>query len=237
MHVLTRFLFTYEQVRQPIATLSGGERTRLQLLLLMRGGANCLVLDEPTNHLDIDCGRGAGGRARALRRHRGRRLARPLLPRPHRRPHRRGARRRVHSFEGGYSAWNARREGSLMRESTGCRRSRERRPGRASCAAAAAPRASGAGRRRRSGGGRRRLPAALGRRGRARPGAGGVAAHAPPPAAAAARRPRPAARLPDRRATTAPRRSPAGRAGDRHPGRGRAMLLRQARPYARPGAR
>ena len=48
------FLFTYEQVRQPVRTLSGGERSRLQLLLLMLGGANCLVLDEPTNHLDIN---------------------------------------------------------------------------------------------------------------------------------------------------------------------------------------
>jgi len=48
------FLFTYEQVRRPISTLSGGERTRLQLLLLMLSGANLLVLDEPTNHLDID---------------------------------------------------------------------------------------------------------------------------------------------------------------------------------------
>jgi ATP-binding cassette, subfamily F, member 3 len=51
---LMRFLFTYEQVRQPVAALSGGERTRLELLLLMRSGANLLVLDEPTNHLDID---------------------------------------------------------------------------------------------------------------------------------------------------------------------------------------
>ena len=51
---LMRFLFTYEQVRQPITSLSGGERTRLELLLLMRSGANFLVLDEPTNHLDID---------------------------------------------------------------------------------------------------------------------------------------------------------------------------------------
>jgi len=50
---LMKFLFSYEQVRQPIGTLSGGERSRLQLLLLMLGGANCLVLDEPTNHLDI----------------------------------------------------------------------------------------------------------------------------------------------------------------------------------------
>ncbi len=51
---LLRFLFTYEQCRQQVNALSGGERTRLELLLLMRGGANCLVLDEPTNHLDID---------------------------------------------------------------------------------------------------------------------------------------------------------------------------------------
>ncbi|MEO8246732.1 MAG: ribosomal protection-like ABC-F family protein [Chloroflexota bacterium] len=51
---LMAFLFDYEQVRRPIATLSGGERTRLQLLLLMLSGANLLVLDEPTNHLDIE---------------------------------------------------------------------------------------------------------------------------------------------------------------------------------------
>ena len=49
-----KFLFTYEQVRRPLSTLSGGEWTRLQLLLLQLGGANFLVLDEPTNHLDID---------------------------------------------------------------------------------------------------------------------------------------------------------------------------------------
>jgi len=52
--LLMKFLFDYEQVRRPNSTLSGGERTRLQLLLLMLGGANLLVLDEPTNHLDID---------------------------------------------------------------------------------------------------------------------------------------------------------------------------------------
>ena len=50
---LMKFLFAYEQVRRPVATLSGGEWTRLQLLLLMLEGANCLLLDEPTNHLDI----------------------------------------------------------------------------------------------------------------------------------------------------------------------------------------
>ncbi len=50
---LARFLFRYDQMRQPVGTLSGGERTRLQFLLLQLSGANCLVLDEPTNHLDI----------------------------------------------------------------------------------------------------------------------------------------------------------------------------------------
>ncbi len=49
-----KFLFSYEQVRRPLSSLSGGEWTRLQLLLLQLGGANFLVLDEPTNHLDID---------------------------------------------------------------------------------------------------------------------------------------------------------------------------------------
>jgi ATP-binding cassette subfamily F protein 3 len=49
-----KFLFGYEQVRRPLDALSGGEWTRLQLLLLMLQGANCLLLDEPTNHLDIE---------------------------------------------------------------------------------------------------------------------------------------------------------------------------------------
>jgi len=52
--LLAKFLFPYEQVRRPNRLLSGGERTRLQLVLLMLSGANLLVLDEPTNHLDID---------------------------------------------------------------------------------------------------------------------------------------------------------------------------------------
>jgi ATP-binding cassette subfamily F protein 3 len=53
VNLLGRFLFRYEQVREPVRNLSGGERTRLQLLLLMLGEPNCLILDEPTNHLDI----------------------------------------------------------------------------------------------------------------------------------------------------------------------------------------
>lgn len=51
--MLTKFLFRYEQTRQPIRTLSGGERSRLQLMALMLGKPNLLLLDEPTNNLDI----------------------------------------------------------------------------------------------------------------------------------------------------------------------------------------
>jgi ATP-binding cassette subfamily F protein 3 len=53
VRLLGRFLFRYEQARGPVGTLSGGERTRLRLLLLMLEEPNFLVLDEPTNHLDI----------------------------------------------------------------------------------------------------------------------------------------------------------------------------------------
>ncbi len=50
---LIRYLFTYRQSTQKIKDLSGGERSRLQLALLVLSGANFLLLDEPTNNLDI----------------------------------------------------------------------------------------------------------------------------------------------------------------------------------------
>lgn len=50
---LLRFLFTYDQVQQPISKLSGGERSRLQLARLVLERPNLLLLDEPTNNLDI----------------------------------------------------------------------------------------------------------------------------------------------------------------------------------------
>ena len=50
---LGRFLFTYEQARGRVGDLSGGERSRLQMALLMLSDANFLLLDEPTNNLDI----------------------------------------------------------------------------------------------------------------------------------------------------------------------------------------
>jgi ATP-binding cassette subfamily F protein 3 len=52
--LLGRFLFSGEEVEKPLAGLSGGERRRLSLAILVQSGANVLILDEPTNHLDIE---------------------------------------------------------------------------------------------------------------------------------------------------------------------------------------
>jgi len=51
---LGRFLFSGDDVFQTIATLSGGQRSRVALARLALRGANLLILDEPTNHLDVD---------------------------------------------------------------------------------------------------------------------------------------------------------------------------------------
>ncbi|MBK7448097.1 MAG: ABC-F family ATP-binding cassette domain-containing protein [Anaerolineales bacterium] len=50
---LLRYLFTYKQVSQKIGELSGGERSRLQLALVVLSGANFFLLDEHANNLDI----------------------------------------------------------------------------------------------------------------------------------------------------------------------------------------
>ncbi len=51
--LLGRYLFSYKQTSQKIKELSGGERSRLQLALVVLSKANFLLLDEPTNNLDI----------------------------------------------------------------------------------------------------------------------------------------------------------------------------------------
>ncbi|MCY3831528.1 MAG: ABC-F family ATP-binding cassette domain-containing protein [Chloroflexi bacterium] len=53
VNFLLRMAFSYEQTRQPIRTLSGGERSRLQLARVVLQQPNLLLLDEPTNNLDI----------------------------------------------------------------------------------------------------------------------------------------------------------------------------------------
>ncbi len=52
--LLGRFLFSGEEAEKPLDGLSGGERRRLSLAVLVHSGANVLILDEPTNHLDIE---------------------------------------------------------------------------------------------------------------------------------------------------------------------------------------
>jgi len=52
--LLGRFLFSGEEAEKPLEGLSGGERRRLSLAILVSSGANVLILDEPTNHLDIE---------------------------------------------------------------------------------------------------------------------------------------------------------------------------------------
>ena len=49
----SRFLFTSEQLNQPVGRLSGGERARVLIAQLMLQPADVLLLDEPTNDLDI----------------------------------------------------------------------------------------------------------------------------------------------------------------------------------------
>ncbi len=50
---LKRFLFTDDRINTQIKLLSGGERARLILAKILRGGGNFLILDEPTNDLDL----------------------------------------------------------------------------------------------------------------------------------------------------------------------------------------
>jgi ATP-binding cassette subfamily F protein 3 len=53
--LLGRFLFSgWTEHEKPVVALSGGERRRLALALVVASGANFLVVDEPTNHLDME---------------------------------------------------------------------------------------------------------------------------------------------------------------------------------------
>lgn len=51
---LAKYLFYGEMVFKKVGALSGGERSRLKIAILMYSEVNLLILDEPTNHLDID---------------------------------------------------------------------------------------------------------------------------------------------------------------------------------------
>jgi ATP-binding cassette subfamily F protein 3 len=54
-NLLGRFLFSgWDEQTKPVSVLSGGERRRLALAIVVASGANFLILDEPTNHLDLE---------------------------------------------------------------------------------------------------------------------------------------------------------------------------------------
>ena len=84
-HVMTylrEYLFKDEQARQPVRTLSGGERNRLLLAKALAAPSNLLVLDEPTNDLDADTLDLLQEALADYRRHRPAGQPRPRLPRP-----------------------------------------------------------------------------------------------------------------------------------------------------------
>jgi ATP-binding cassette, subfamily F, member 3 len=129
--LLGRFLFSGEEAEKPLDGLSGGERRRLSLAILVASDANVLVLDEPTNHLDLDAREvledalGAFDGAVLLVSH-----DRALLDAV-------GTRtvafedRRLRSYEGGWAEYararEERREAEAAAAAAGRRRGRERR--------------------------------------------------------------------------------------------------------------
>ena len=84
---VSRFNFSGTDQEKKVGNLSGGERNRVHLAMMLKEGANLLLLDEPTNDLGRKHAAGPGrspGKFRRLRRHH---LARPLVPGSHRHAH------------------------------------------------------------------------------------------------------------------------------------------------------
>ena len=98
------FGFSGDDVEKRCRVLSGGEKARLVMALMLFDPPNFLVLDEPTNHLDMATKEMLIAALVGLRGHHAVRLARPALPRravePRARAHARGrppVRRRLHA--------------------------------------------------------------------------------------------------------------------------------------------
>ena len=93
---LGRFNFKGQDQQKNVGALSGGERGRLHLAATLLKGGNVLLLDEPSNDLDVETLRALEDALHRISRQRAGRLARSLVPRPHRHAHpRRRGRRQV----------------------------------------------------------------------------------------------------------------------------------------------
>lgn len=113
---LARFLFSGDDVFKPVSALSGGERAKLSMALMVLSPANLLVLDEPTNHLDLwSC----DALSEALIRYDGTLLLvshdRALLDAVTNKTLALEGDGRFTLFEGNYAAWRARREAAETR--------------------------------------------------------------------------------------------------------------------------
>ena len=81
------FNFKGRDQQRKVGMLSGGERNRVHLAKLLKGGSNLLLLDEPTNDLDVDTLRALEEALLVVCRLRRRHQPRPLVPRSHRHAH------------------------------------------------------------------------------------------------------------------------------------------------------
>ena len=138
--LLGRFLFSGEDAEKPLDGLSGGERRRLSLAILVHSGANVLILDEPTNHLDLESREALES---ALESSRGRCCSSPTTARCWTRSGRVRSRWRTRSCTATSAAGPS---------TCGCARSAPRRPRRPRPDGSARPRQPGEGQRPRAGG-------------------------------------------------------------------------------------
>ena len=126
--LLGRFLFSGAEAEKPLDGLSGGERRRLSLAILVASGANVLILDEPTNHLDIDAREALEDALERVRRDRPARVARPRAARRGRHAHVRDRGRHAAQLPGRLGRVLARARGAPRgRGEREARRQREKR--------------------------------------------------------------------------------------------------------------
>ena len=119
---------------KPLDGLSGGERRRLSLAVLVNSGANMLVLDEPTNHLDLESREALEDALRGIRGLAAAGVARPRAARRGRHPHARDRGRQAAQLRGRLGRLRARRGRRARRRRRPARQARAAKPAKASAA-------------------------------------------------------------------------------------------------------